>query len=89
MSKKVLQGEVVSNKMEKTIVVRVERTIMHSLYKKFYKSHKKFVAHDENNEAVIGDIVRIEESKPLSKRKRWKLVEVLKKTVKDVEDVVE
>lgn len=81
MSKKILSGVVVSNKMEKSIVVSVERTIMHPIYKKFFKTNKKFMAHDEEQEANIGDVVRIEESKPLSKRKRWKLVEIVKKTV--------
>jgi len=83
LKKRVLTGEVISNKMSKTIVVRVERTIMHPIYKKFYKKHKKFMAHDPNSEANIGDIVRIEESKPLSKNKRWVLLEILKKGIQD------
>src|SRR3984957_7700733 len=74
-------GEVVSNKMTKTIVVRVERRFPHTKYKKIITSYKKFYAHDEKAEAKIGDTVRIEESRPLSKLKRWKLVEVVERGV--------
>ena len=74
-------GEVVSNKMTKTIVVRVERRFPHPKYKKIIKSYKKFYAHDEKSEAKVGDIVLIEEARPLSKLKRWKLVEVVEKGV--------
>ena len=74
-------GEVVSNKMTKTIVVRVERRFPHAQYKKIVTSYKKFYAHDEKAEAKIGDTVRIEESRPLSKLKRWKLVEVVERSV--------
>lgn len=81
MSKKILSGVVESDKTDKTIIVKVERTIMHPIYKKFYKTHKKYMAHDEKNEARIGDTVRIEESKPLSKRKRWKLLEITERSV--------
>jgi small subunit ribosomal protein S17 len=70
-------GEVVSNKMTKTIVVRVERRFPHPKYKKIIKSYKKFYAHDEKSAAKVGDIVLIEEARPLSKLKRWKLVEVV------------
>ncbi len=77
--KKVLQGTVVSNKGDKTIVVKVERLVAHPLYKKYYRKSKKFMAHDPNNECGIGDIARIEESRPLSARKRWKLVEIVEK----------
>ena len=70
-------GRVVSNKMQKTIVVAVESLKKHRIYKKTYKVTRKFKAHDETNEANIGDIVRIEETRPLSKDKRWKLVEIL------------
>jgi small subunit ribosomal protein S17 len=70
-------GRVVSNKMQKTIVVAVELLKKHRIYKKTYKVTHKFKAHDENNDANIGDIVRIEETRPLSKDKRWKLVEIL------------
>ena len=72
-------GEVVSNKMTKTIVVRVERRFPHAKYKKIITSYKKFYAHDEKAEAKVGDTVRIEESRPLSKLKRWRLVEVVER----------
>jgi small subunit ribosomal protein S17 len=70
-------GRVVSNKMQKTIVVAVESLKKHRIYKKTYKVTRKFKAHDETNAAQMGDIVRIEETRPLSKEKRWKLVEIL------------
>lgn len=76
--RKVLVGHVTSDKMDKTIVVRVERLKRHSLYGKVIRLHKKYKAHDENNSAKIGDVVKIIESQPLSKEKRWALVEVLK-----------
>lgn len=69
-------GEVVSNKMQKTIVVRVKRRFPHPQFKKVVTSYKKFYAHDEKGEARIGDTVRIEESRPLSKLKRWRLIEI-------------
>lgn len=69
-------GEVVSNKMQKTIVVRVKRRFPHPQFKKVVTSYKKFYAHDEKSEARIGDTVRIEESRPLSKLKRWRLIEI-------------
>jgi len=71
--KRILQGKVTSNKSEKTIVVAVERQIMHPLYKKFFKRTKKFMAHDAENACQIGDVVKIKESRPLSARKRWVL----------------
>jgi small subunit ribosomal protein S17 len=74
-------GEVVSNKMTKTIVVRVERRFPHPQYKKIVTSYKKFYAHDDKGEAKVGDTVRIEESRPLSKLKRWKLIEVVETAV--------
>mgnify|MGYP001246043211 CR=1 FL=1 len=74
-------GRVVSDKMDKTIVVAVETYKKHSLYHKRIKYTKKFKAHDENNEAKIGDIVRIMETRPLSKEKRWRLVEIVEKAV--------
>jgi small subunit ribosomal protein S17 len=70
-------GEVVSNKMAKTIVVRVERRFPHPQYKKIVTSYKKFYAHDEKSEAKLGDTVRIEEARPISKLKRWTLIEVV------------
>lgn len=74
-------GEVISNRMTKTIVVRVERRFAHPRFKKVVTGYKKFYAHDEKNEAKVGDRVRIEETRPLSKLKRWRLVEVVDKTV--------
>ena len=75
--RKILVGRVTSDKMDKTIVVRVERLKRHPLYGKVIRLHKKYKAHDEHNKARIGDIVRIIESQPVSKEKRWALVEVL------------
>lgn len=72
-------GVVSSNKMDKTITVVVERKIMHPKYGKFLKKSSKLHAHDEKNECGIGDIVRIEETRPLSRTKRWRLVEVVEK----------
>jgi small subunit ribosomal protein S17 len=72
-------GEVISNKMTKTIVVRVERRFPHPRFKKVVTSYKKFYAHDEKNEAKPGDRVRIEETRPLSKLKRWRLVQVVER----------
>ena len=72
-------GVVTSNKMEKSIVVSVERKVKHQKYGKFVKKTTKFVAHDEKNECSIGDLVKIMETRPLSKSKRWRLVEVLEK----------
>lgn len=72
-------GEVISNKMAKTIVVRVERRFQHPQFKKVVTSYKKFYAHDEKSEAKPGDRVRIEETRPLSKLKRWKLAEIIEK----------
>ena len=73
-------GEVVSNKMTKTIVVRVERRFPHPQYKKIVTAYTKFYAHDEKSEAKPGDTVRIEETRPLSKLKRWRLVEVVERS---------
>ena len=72
-------GVVSSNKMDKTITITVERRVKHPIYGKFVKKSKKLVAHDETNDCNIGDTVRIMESRPLSKRKRWRLVEVLER----------
>src|SRR6266567_1946938 len=71
-------GVVVSNKMNKTIVVAVESLKKHRIYKRTYKQTKRFYAHDEENTCQVGDIVRIEESRPLSKTKHWRLVEIVK-----------
>ena len=72
-------GVVTSNKMTKTITVSVERKVKHPIYGKFVKKTTKFHAHDDKNECSIGDVVRIMETRPLSKTKRWRLVEVLEK----------
>ncbi|MBQ3788918.1 MAG: 30S ribosomal protein S17 [Bacteroidales bacterium] len=72
-------GVVVSNKMEKSIVILVERKVKHPKYGKFVKKSTKFMAHDEKNEANIGDTVRIMETRPLSKNKCWRLVEIVEK----------
>jgi small subunit ribosomal protein S17 len=71
MPKRILQGVVVSDACDKTVVVRVERHVMHPVYKKFVSRSKKYAAHDEENRYRAGDAVRIEESRPISKRKRW------------------
>src|SRR5271157_2183641 len=73
-------GPVVSTKMQKTIVVQVSRRVPHPLYKRIVTKHKKFYAHDEEGTANVGDIVRIVECRPLSKLKRWKLEEVIRRT---------
>src|SRR5437588_5247671 len=72
-------GRVVSNKMNKTIVVVVETLKKHRIYKRTYKQTKRFQAHDEENTCQVGDVVRIEETRPLSKMKHWRLVEILKR----------
>ena len=79
MPKKQLEGIVVSDKMNKSIVVRVERSKRHRLYGKVIRSSKRYQAHDEENRAQDGDRVRIIESKPISKKKKWRLVEILEK----------
>ena len=75
MPRRILQGEVVSNKSDKTIVVRVERTFKHPLYKKFIKKDKKYSAHDENNKFKNGDRVKIIECRPFSKKKKFQVME--------------
>ena len=77
--RKIRVGTVVSDKMKKTIVVRTERTTKHPLYKKIVRKYDKLKAHDEDNSAKIGDKVRVIESRPLSKEKRWRLVEIIEK----------
>ncbi|MGB9761834.1 MAG: 30S ribosomal protein S17 [Caldimicrobium sp.] len=72
-------GTVVSDKMDKTVVVMVETLVKHSLYGKYIKRRKKFMAHDENNECKIGDKVLIEETRPLSKRKRWRVKQIVER----------
>jgi small subunit ribosomal protein S17 len=77
--RKTLVGQVVSTKMQKTIVVEVTRTFPHRLYRRVMSRSKRFYAHDEQNVAHVGDFVRIEETRPLSKLKRWRLQEVIRK----------
>ncbi|MEL6132365.1 MAG: 30S ribosomal protein S17 [Bacteroidota bacterium] len=77
--RKVRVGRVVSNKMEKSITVLVERRVKHPIYGKFVKKSKKLMAHDEENTCGIGDTVRIMETRPLSKNKRWRLIEVIER----------
>lgn len=77
-------GVVSSNKMQKTVVVTVERQIMHPLYKRVVRRSAKFLAHDEGNQCRVGDTVRIEETRPLSARKRWRVVQVVTKSQPDV-----
>jgi small subunit ribosomal protein S17 len=77
--RKVRLGTVVSNGMNKSIVVRIDRTIKHPLYTKPVKTFSKLYAHDEKNEAGVGDLVRVMETRPLSKMKRWRLVEIVEK----------
>ncbi|MFQ5823436.1 MAG: 30S ribosomal protein S17 [bacterium] len=72
-------GKVVSNQMDKSIVVAVERLVKHPLYRKYFKKTSKFMAHDKENQCQIGDIVKIMETRPLSKMKRWRLVEIIEK----------
>ena len=72
-------GQVVSDKMDKTIVVAIEDSVQHKLYKKIVKQTYKLKAHDENNECGVGDTVKVMECRPLSKDKRWRLVEIIKK----------
>jgi small subunit ribosomal protein S17 len=79
--RKVKVGKVVSDKMEKTVVVLVEMTVRHPLYSRTIKQTKKYKAHDENNEARTGDTVVIMETRPLSKDKRWRVVEITNKAV--------
>lgn len=77
--RKVRIGKVVSNKMQKSIVVAVERKVPHPLYKKYFTRTTKLMAHDEKQEANIGDVVKIMETRPLSKNKCWRLVEIIEK----------
>ena len=74
MPKRILQGVVVSDKMDKTVVVKVERRVMHPIYKKFIRRSKKYAAHDELNQFKVGDVVRILECVPVSKSKTWEVL---------------
>lgn len=77
--KKIFQGLVVSDKMEKTIVVEIHKRRVHRLYKKYVNETKKLKAHDENNEAHVGDTVRVIEARPMSKDKKWRLLEIVER----------
>jgi small subunit ribosomal protein S17 len=74
MPKRVMQGVVVSDKMQETVVVRVERRVMHPIYKKTIRLSKKYSAHDEGNQCKVGEVVRIRECPPISKTKRWEVI---------------
>lgn len=78
--RKVREGVVVSNSMDKTVVIEQRRRVPHPIYKRYITLTKKFYAHDEKNECQVGDFVRIMETRPLSKMKRWRVVEVIEKT---------
>ncbi|MEX0602770.1 MAG: 30S ribosomal protein S17 [Bacteroidota bacterium] len=77
--RKIRIGKVISNKMVKSIVVSIERKVAHPIYKKYYRRTATLMAHDEKREARIGDTVKVMESRPLSSRKRWRLVEIVEK----------
>ena len=81
-NRKQLTGIVVSSSMDKTVVINVERRFPHPAYKKYVTSSKKYYAHDENNKCERGDTILIEESKPLSRLKRWRVKEIIKKVIK-------
>jgi len=72
-------GLVIGNKMDKSILVAIERKVAHKLYKKYFKKTTKLMAHDEKNECGVGDLVKLMETRPLSKRKKWRLVEIIEK----------
>ena len=78
-SKRTIKGVVISNKMDKTIVVRAERLVKHPVFHKYVRKHVKYKAHDEQNQSKLGDTVLIIESRPLSKEKRWRMLEILEK----------
>ena len=80
MPRKRVIGTVVSDKMDKTVVVRVERFVKHPRFKKYIRRSKKYYAHDEKNECRVGDTVEIEETRPLSKLKRWRVVRIVKRS---------
>ena len=77
VNKKTMTGVVVSNKMDKTVVIKVERRFSHPVFKKVVKTTKKYKVHDEKNECLEGDLVRIQETRPLSKEKRWRLLSII------------
>ena len=77
--RKTRTGVVIKNAMDKSVIVSIERRIAHPIYKKYFKKTTKLMAHDENNECNIGDVVKIMETRPLSKLKKWRLVEIIEK----------
>ncbi len=77
-NRKIMEGTVVSTKMQKTVVVEVMRTTRHPMYNKVLRHGKKYLAHDENEECQEGNIVRMEETRPLSRRKRWRVIEIVR-----------
>lgn len=77
-NRKIMEGTVVSTKMQKTVVVEVLRTTRHPMYNKVLRHRKKYLAHDENEECQEGNVVRIEETRPLSRRKRWRVIEIVR-----------
>ena len=79
VNKKTMTGVVVSNKMDKTVVIKVERKFSHPVFKKVVKTTKKYKVHDEKNECLEGDFIRIQETRPLSKEKRWRLLDIISK----------
>ena len=88
-NKKTMTGVVVSSKMDKTVVVKVERRFAHPVFKKVVKITKKYKVHDENNECVEGDFIRIQETRPLSKEKRWRLIDIVTKEKTLISEKVE
>ncbi|HNY50426.1 MAG TPA: 30S ribosomal protein S17 [Smithella sp.] len=78
-NKRTIKGVVISNKMDKTIVVRAERLVKHPVFHKYVRKHVKYKAHDEQNQSKVGDTVLIIESRPLSREKRWRMLEILEK----------
>ncbi len=78
-NRRVIVGTVVSDKMDKSRVIKVERSVKHPLYKKYIKQTKKFMVHDEKNESHVGDVVKVMEARPLSRKKRWRLSEIIER----------
>jgi small subunit ribosomal protein S17 len=87
VNKRKVVGKVISDKMDKTVVIQVEKLVKHSLYKKYIKRQNKFTAHDENNECRIGDKVVITESRPLSRMKRWRVSGIVEKAVSVIGEI--
>jgi small subunit ribosomal protein S17 len=81
--RKVWQGMVVSDKMDKTVVVRVERLVQHPVYKKYIRKHKRYKAHDPDNRCQVGDRVAIVETRPLSREKRWRVQDILRRVASE------